>query len=363
MENLDTGHNTTKIKAALLGCTGLVGQQFARMLEEHPYFDLVALTASPRSEGKAYGRAVTWSLGGDVPDYLSEMLVQTNSVESVTDSGARVVFNALPSLASSAIERELRRRGLFVFSNASCRRLDDDVPLIIPEVNPEHLDLARRQVSAYGGAIITNSNCSTSGLVMVLKPLERFGLEAVTVATYQAVSGAGRRGVAAMDIGANIIPFIRDEEDKMERESRKILGQRARDRVMASGLAVNASCCRVPVRDGHLLSLSLDFSGGLDPDEAAGALASFRGAPQDWKLPSAPERPLIVRAEEDRPQPLLDVMAGRPDRARGMAVTVGRLRKKGRALNCFALVHNTIRGAAGTCLLNAELAFRWGILT
>jgi len=362
MENLHTGHATTKVKAALLGCTGLVGQQFVRMLDKHPYFELVALTSSPRSAGKPYGRAVNWFVGGDAPEYLRDKPILNTSAECVADSGARVVFNALPSSVSSALEPELRRRGLYVFSNASCRRLDDDVPLLIPEVNADHLELARRQISEYGGAIITNSNCSTSGLVMVLKPLERFGLEAVTVATYQAVSGAGRRGVAAMDIEGNIIPFIRDEEEKMAFESRKIMGCRNGDRVMEGSVTINASCCRVPVRDGHLLSLRLDLAADPGLDEVESVLSSFRGAPQDLRLPSAPERPLIVRCEDDRPQPLLDAMAGRPERARGMAVTVGRLRKKGRSVNCFALVHNTIRGAAGTCLLNAELAFCCGIL-
>ncbi|MGA2361648.1 MAG: aspartate-semialdehyde dehydrogenase [Candidatus Aminicenantales bacterium] len=362
MKNLNTEHTATKVKAALLGCTGLVGQQFVRMLDKHPYFELVALTSSPRSAGKAYGQAVSWFFGGDAPEYLRDRTILSTSAEGVMTSGARVVFNALPSSVSSALEPELRRRGLYVFSNASCRRLDDDVPLLVPEVNPGHMELARRQVSEFGGAIITNSNCSTSGLVMVLKPLERFGLEAVTVATYQAVSGAGRRGVAAMDIDANIIPFIRDEEEKMACESRKILGSSNGERVKERDLAINASCCRVPVRDGHLLSLRLDLASEPGLNEVADALSSFRSAPQDLKLPSAPERPLIVRSEDDRPQPLLDAMAGRPERARGMAVTVGRLRKKGRVLNCFALVHNTIRGAAGTCLLNAELAFRCGIL-
>lgn len=165
-----------------------------------------------------------------------------------------------------------------------------------------------------------------------------------------------------MDIGANIIPFIRDEEEKMAVESRKIMGRWNGERVMQRDVTINASCCRVPVRDGHLLSLRLDLARDPGPDEVASVLSSFRAAPQDLRLPSAPVRPLIVRFEEDRPQPLLDAMAGRPERARGMAVTVGRIRKKGRSVNCFALVHNTIRGAAGTCLLNAELAFRYGIL-
>lgn len=361
MNRLDSNPTPKKIKVALLGCTGLVGQQFVRMLDGHPYFELAALTASPRSAGKTYGQAVSWSVSGDLPEFVRDRDILPTSIGSIMDSGARLAFCALPSSTARTIEPELRTRGMFVFSNASSRRLDPEVPLLVPEINPDHLALARRQAFEFGGAIITNSNCTTSGLVMVLKPLEALGLESVTVSTYQAISGAGRRGLAAMDITANIIPFIRDEEQKMSDESKKILGRNEGGTILPSGLAVNASCCRVPVRDGHFLSLRLDFSGDRDIEEIEAALSSFQGLPQEWGLPSAPERPVIVRPEEDRPQPVLDALAGAPVRARGMAVSVGRIRKCGRSVNAAAVVHNTIRGAAGGCLLNAETAFRQGL--
>jgi len=354
-----TGH---RVKAAVLGCTGLVGQQFIRMLDGHPDFEIVTLTSSPRSAGHCYGQAVSWSAGGDVPHSAGKLEIQRSEPEAVEAGGARVVFSALPREAADRIEPELRRRGLSIFSNASCRRLDKDVPVLVPEVNPDHLELARGQAAAFGGAIVANSNCSTAGLVLVLKPLLGLGLESVTVSTFQAISGAGRRGLAALDIAANVIPFIRDEEEKMSRESLKILGRLEAGRVEAAALEVNASCGRVPVTDGHLLSLRLDFSRIVDKETIERALAEFRGLPQELSLPSAPEQPLIVRAEEDRPQPVLDALAGRPEKARGMAVSVGRVRAKGSTANCWALVHNTIRGAAGNCLLAAELALRQGLI-
>jgi aspartate-semialdehyde dehydrogenase len=351
---------TPRIKAAVLGCTGLVGRQFIRMLDAHPYFELVALSSSPRSAGKVYSRAVSEEAGPPIPEVVRLMVVREGTVEAVMRSGARVVFSALPASAAAVVEPELRRQGLFVFSNASSRRMDTDVPLLIPEVNPDHLELARDQVRRCGAAIITNSNCSTAGLVMVLKPLQDLGLRSVTVSTYQAVSGAGRRGLAAMDIAANVIPFIRDEEEKLIRETAKILGRLEFGRVEPGGPEVNASCCRVPVREGHLLGLRLDFVTDIELRDAEAALADFRGRPQERGLPSAPERPVIVRSEEDRPQPVLDAWAGWPARARGMAVSVGRLRKRGRSMGCFALVHNLVRGAAGSCLLGAELALSQG---
>lgn len=353
---------SNRIRAAVLGCTGLVGQQFVRMLAGHPHFETVALTASDGSAGKPYGRAAAWSSGGEVPASSAGSEVLGTSVDSVVESGAEVVFSALPAAAADRLEPELRRRGLFVFSNASSRRLDPDVPIVIPEVNAPHLALAERQALTHGGAIVTNSNCSTAGLVMVLAPLLRLGLESVTVMTYQAVSGAGRRGVAAMDISANVIPFIRNEEAKMARETRKILGTLAPEGVRDLEIEVNAACCRVPVREGHLLGLRLDFGTEVGPAAVKDALARFRSLPQDLALPTAPERPIIVREEEDRPQPVLDAWAGRPERARGMAVSVGRVRGSGRSINGFALVHNTVRGAAGTCVLTAELALSQGLL-
>lgn len=345
-----------KIKVAVMGCTGLVGQQFVRMLDNHPLFELVALTSSSRSAGKKYADSMNWAVGGDIPRPARDMKVLDTCPESLLDYEPKIVFSAIPPFLAEDIERFLRQQGIFIFSNASSRRMDEDVPILIPEVNSEHLEIVRQQTSCYKGFIITNSNCSTTGLVMALKPLEKFGIQEIIVTTYQSISGAGRQGLPAMDIVGNIIPFIRNEEEKMERESKKILGHFNGRKIIPCPLRINASCSRVSVREGHLLSLVIKFKESAEVEVIRETLASFKGIPQAMKLPTAPESPLIVRSEEDRPQPILDVYAGQPERARGMTVTVGRIRKKARAINLYLLVHNTIRGAAGTCLLSAELA-------
>jgi aspartate-semialdehyde dehydrogenase len=345
-----------KFRVAIMGSTGLVGQQFVRLLEDHPYLELAGLTSSSRSAGRAYGRAMHWAVDGDVPEAVRAVEVLETSLDAVLGVAPAIVFSALPPPAADGIERALRERGLRVFSNAGSRRSDADVPIIIPEINPSHLELARGQLARHGGFIVTNSNCSTSGLVMVLKPLQRFGIRDVQVTTFQSISGAGRRGLAAMDIAGNVIPFIRNEEEKMARESRKILGELGGPGIIPAPFSVSATCCRVPSREGHLMSVSVRFAEEVSAAAVAEALASFRGVPQELGLPTAPERPLIVREEEDRPQPVLDARAGRPPRARGMSVSVGRIRGTTGGISLVLLVHNTIRGAAGTCLLTAELA-------
>lgn len=354
----------TKIKVAVLGATGLVGQRFVRILADHPWFEIAALTASARSAGKTYGAAVSWALGGDVPRAAAEMEILPTSAKRLAETGIRVAFSALPAATAHGIEEELRDAGLAVFSNASAHRMDADVPILVPEVNDAHLELARGQAGRRGGRgfIVTNSNCTASGLVLALKPLEPFGIGTVMATSYQAISGAGRRGLAAFDIVANVVPYIGNEEDKLARETRKIFGRLSGETIEPAPFEVNASCARVPVKDGHLLSLAIELGRDIEPDDAREALASFRGVPQELRLPTAPEAPVLVRREEDRPQPLLDVEAGGPERAKGMAVTVGRIRRSGRFLNLFVLVHNTIRGAAGTSVLNAELAVRRGLI-
>ncbi|OGD22159.1 MAG: aspartate-semialdehyde dehydrogenase [Candidatus Aminicenantes bacterium RBG_16_63_16] len=345
-----------KIMVVVMGGTGLVGQQFVRLLDGHPYFELAAITASGRSAGRSYGQAMPWAVGGDIPERAARLEVLDTSLETVMSRAPDIVFSALPAAAAEGIEPALRERGVRVFSNAGCRRQDADVPVLIPEINPGHLELARRQQARYGGFIVTNSNCSTSGLALVLKPLEKFGLREVTVTTFQSISGAGRRGLASFDIAGNVIPWIKNEEEKMERESRKILGELTADGIRPASFPVSATCCRVPVREGHLMSVSVRFANGAGAADVAEALAAFRGVPQGLGLPTAPEQPIIVRPEEDRPQPALDAWAGRPERARGMAVSVGRIREKDGVLSLILLVHNTVRGAAGACVLGAELA-------
>jgi len=300
---------------------------------------------------------------GVIPQAAQGMKIVEAQLQTLVEGGVRVFFSALPPAAAGTLESDLREKGCFIFTNASSHRKDDDVPVLIPEVNPGHIALAERQAVLHRGFIIAGSNCSTSGLVMALKPLESFGLRDISVATYQSMSGAGRRGIAALDIAGNVIPFIRNEEEKMERETRKFFGTLEPAGIRPADLEVRARCCRVPVREGHLLSIDAEFETAPDSSAVREAIARFRGVPQQLALPTAPLAPLILRAEEDRPQPLLDVLAGSPARARGMAVSVGRLRFSGRRLALVALVHNTIRGAAGTCLLNAELAVAKGLIS
>ncbi|MBN2245982.1 MAG: aspartate-semialdehyde dehydrogenase [Candidatus Aminicenantes bacterium] len=351
-----------KLKAGVLGCTGLVGQQFIRMLDNHPFFEIGLLTASKKSAGKKYKESTNWSLGGDVPLSVEEIVIKDTMVESVCESNVEVVFSALPSAIAKKIELPLAKKGFFIFSNAGANRMRPDVPIIIPEVNPDHLELVRSRVKNGKGFIITNSNCSTSGLVMGLAPLVELGIRNVFVSTYQAISGAGRQGLASIDIHENVIPFIKEEEEKIERETRKILGWLENGSIREMSIDVFAGCCRVPVRDGHLLNVMVDLEEDIRVDVISQIMESFRSIPQALRLPTAPEKPLIIRHERNRPQPHLDKLAGTPFRAQGMSVSVGRIRKKGKRLLFTLLVNNTIRGAAGVCVLNAELALLKNIL-
>ncbi|MFC2170024.1 aspartate-semialdehyde dehydrogenase [Acidobacteriota bacterium] len=345
-----------KVKIGVLGCTGIVGQQFIRMLNDHPYFEVVALTSSKKSAGNKYSDAADWIVSENVPESVKDMLITETVLEEILKKNVKVVFSGLPAEAAKNIEGALAEEGVHVFTNASAYRMDPHVPIVIPEVNPEHLDLVKDSSLKKRGFIVTNSNCTTTGLVLGLKPLQNFGLKSVVVTTYQALSGAGRRGVASLDILGNVLPYIKNEEEKVEKETLKILGTLQNNSVKDADFEMNTSCCRVPTRDGHLESMVVELEEDIDVQTISKALSSFRGVPQDLRLPTAPEVPVIVRDEEDRPQPMLDVNAGRPNRAKGMAVSVGRIRKKGKRVNFFLLVHNTIRGAAGTCILNAELA-------
>ena len=351
-----------KVKTAVLGCTGLVGRQFVRLLEDHPFFALSCLTASARSTGRLYGETT----GDDgIPAcgiQAARLPVRESTATAVGQSGARVVFSALPAAVASPLESELRRGGMFVFSNASAMRMDPGVPLLIPEVNADHLELARGQLREYTGFIVANPNCVVSGLALALKPLMAFAPRSVTVTTFQAVSGAGRRGVASWDILGNVIPFIAGEEEKIARETRKILGLLAGGRIESCSLEISPSCSRVPVRVGHLQSVSVEFRKAVAVELLAASLSVFRSQPQRLALPTAPRRPILLLAGADRPQPLLDAQAGAPARARGMAVSVGRLRASGKRCSFFLLVHNTVRGAAGGSVLNAELAVRKKLL-
>jgi len=348
--------NSKRLKVAVLGCTGMVGQQFVKMLDGHPFFETAALCSSKNSADKKYQEATDWIVGGVIPDAVKNIEITDTSAKKLLNRDIKIVFSALPAGVAKTIEQDLTREKLCVFTNASAHRMELDVPVVIPEVNPDHLDLIDAQKNQNGGFIVSNSNCSTTGLVMALKPLLEFGLNSAVVTTYQALSGAGRNGVASLKILDNIIPFIPKEEEKMEQETQKILGSLKDTCIDKSKIEIIASCCRVPTRDGHLESVLVDLDQDIKPEKLSDAFRNFQGIPQRMNLPTAPDRPLIVRTEPDRPQPLLDRDAGSPERAKGMAVTVGRIRKKNKRLSFFLLAHNTIRGAAGTCILNAELA-------
>ncbi len=346
-----------KLKAAVIGATGAVGQRFVQLLARHPWFELAVLAASERSTGRRYAEACNWVLEGDVPEQAREMPV----VPAEPGFDADVVFSALPADLAREMEPTFARAGYAVFSNASAFRYDDDVPLVIPEVNPEHLQLVKSQKARRGwsGFIVTNPNCSTTHLTLALKPLhDAFGLEKVLVVTMQAVSGAGYPGVPSLDILGNVIPYIGKEEWKLENEPRKLLGTLAEGRVEPADFVISAHANRVPVRDGHTEAVSLSLLSEATPDEIAEALRGFTAFPQEAGLPSAPEHPVVVRGEPDRPQPHRDLMA-----EKGMATVVGRVRECPILGYKFVLLgHNTIRGAAGGSILNAETALAMGML-
>ncbi len=352
----------SKIPVAVLGATGNIGQRFVSLLQDHPFFELAMLCSSERKVG---GRlADFWRLDDVALDAgVGETELQPLEAKTLVRSGAVAAFSALPTEVAGELESEAARGGVKVFSNASSHRMEEDVPLLVPEVNPDHLGLVRQQ-AAYkdGGFLTTNPNCSVTGLSLALKPLvDAFEFREVHVSTYQALSGAGYPGVPSLDIMANVVPFIESEEEKIRREAKKILGA-WRNGVVPSRLEVWANCVRVGVREGHLEAVSIALAEDAEAGDVARALASFRGEPQRRKLPTAPKQPILVRSERNRPQPLLDLNAGEPERARGMAATVGRIRVTGRNLRFFVLSHNTLRGGAGGSVLNAELAYRRGFL-
>ncbi len=339
-----------RIEVAILGATGLVGQRLLQLLAGHPWFHVRVVAASDQSVGKPYAAAVNWHLPGDIPAEFRDLIVQP--CEPTFDTP--LVFSALPSEVAGEIETSFANAGCLVSSNASNHRMDPHVPLVIPEVNPDHLALVSVQrEKGRGGAIVCNPNCSTIHLTLALKPLaDRFGLRRVIVTTMQALSGAGYPGVPSLDIVDNVVPFIGGEEAKLEREPLKLLGRLQADQVQPADFRISASCNRVATRDGHLESVSVEFvDKPASLAELRRALEDFRAAPQELQLPLAPAHPIIVRDEPDRPQPALD-----RDAERGMATVVGRLRACNVLDWKFSLLgHNTIRGAAGGTLLNAEL--------
>lgn len=344
------------IEVGILGGTGMVGQHFIRFLQGHPWFKLTWLGASDRSSGKKLKDATSWRLEGELPADAAEITVS----ESKPGNAPRLVFSAMDSSVATEIERAFAEAGHIVVSNSKNHRMEPDVPLLVPELNPDHLALLKEQAKTrtWKGAIVTNPNCSTVVLTMALGPLAKFGIKRVFTSTMQAVSGAGYPGVASMDILGNVVPYIGGEEEKMEEETQKILGALTGNKITPLDVRVSAHCNRVPSVDGHMVAASVEFTNKPSVSDVIEALNSFQGLPQQRNLPSAPKRPVIYLEQPDRPQPRRDA-----NRENGMSVFVGRVRECPLLdIKFMACGHNTIRGAAGAAVLNAELMASEGYL-
>lgn len=351
-----------RIPVGVLGATGMVGQRFIQLLADHPWFEITAVAASERSAGQRYGEVCHWLLPTPIPERVAELTV--DPVEPGLD--CRLVFSSLPSTVAAEVEAQFAHAGYAVCSNASAHRMDPDVPLLIPEVNADHVALLEVQQARRGweGWIATSANCSSTQLALALKPLhDAFDVRALHVTTLQAVSGAGYPGVASLDIVGNVVPYIRGEEEKMESEPRKMLGALHKGLVSEAlvseaPIAISAQCNRVPVRDGHTECVSVRFERRPEQAELVEALTSFRGPPAVAELPSTPAVPITVRDEPDRPQPILDRDAGD-----GYTISVGRIRPCPLLDYRFVVLgHNTLRGAAGGAIHNAELLVAEGWL-
>ncbi|MGQ9681306.1 MAG: aspartate-semialdehyde dehydrogenase [Anaerolineae bacterium] len=347
-----------KIPVAVLGATGAVGQRFVQLLENHPWFRVAALSASEQRVGQRYGASCRWVLDGDMPASVRDLPLLPPTAEALN---CRLAFSALPSNVAGPIEEELARAGLVVCSNASSHRMDEDVPLIIPEINADHLDLiaVQQRRRSWPGLLVTNSNCTSMPVVIALKPLmDSFGVRAAHVVSLQALSGAGYPGLPSLDMLDNILPYVSGEEPKLETEPLKMLGRLRGERVEPAAITLSAQCNRVAVRDGHIVCLSIALERKAAPAEVKEALRTYRGAVAQLRLPSAPDPLIVVREEDDRPQPRRDRDAGA-----GMAVVVGRVQRcPVFDIKLVALSHNTIRGAAGGSILNAELLVARGLL-
>jgi aspartate-semialdehyde dehydrogenase len=345
----------TRIEVGILGATGMVGQNFIRFLQGHPWFDLTWLGASDRSAGKKYADAMTWHFGA-VPETVAGLTVE----DCKPGNAPRLLFSAMDAGVATDIERAFAQAGHVVVSNSRNHRMERDVPLLVPEINADHLKLVAGQQRARGwkGQIVTNPNCSTIVLTMGLAPFKQFGIAKIIATTLQAVSGAGYPGVPSMDIIGNVVPFIGMEEEKMEQETQKILGDFAGDHIDPLPAKMSAHCNRVPVVDGHTVTVSVELSAKPSEADVRHAVENFSAIPQQRNLPSAPKRPVIYMTENNRPQPRKDA-----ERERGMAAFMGRLRPCPVLDYKFvALGHNTIRGAAGAAVLNAELMHSEGML-
>ncbi|ELY54240.1 aspartate-semialdehyde dehydrogenase [Natronococcus jeotgali] len=342
------------VRVGVLGATGAVGQRLIQLLDPHPDFEIAALTASDSSAGKTYRQAAKWRVEGPIPEDVAETTVTATDPDEVPDD-VDLLFSSLPSSVGAEVEPAFCEAGYVMSSNSSNARMDDDVPLVIPEVNADHIDLleVQRDERGWDGAMVKNPNCSTITFVPTLAALAEYGLESVHVATLQAVSGAGYDGVSSMEIIDNAIPYIGSEEDKLETESRKLLGEFDGAELSHNGVEVAASCNRIPTIDGHLENVWVETEEELSPEDAADAMASY----PSLELRSSPDQLIHVFEEPDRPQPRLDRSLGD-----GMAVAAGGLRESSFGLQYNCLAHNTIRGAAGASVLNGELLLENGYL-
>ncbi len=351
-----------RIPVAVLGATGMVGQRFIELLQGHPWFELVALAASEQRAGRPYAEIAQWRLpGGDMPASVAALPVTACKPEALPGN-VKIVFSALPGEVAGEVEADFARAGMAVFSNAKNYRMEPDVPLLIPEVNADHAAaiVEQRKRRGWPGSIITNANCSATPLVMALKPLQQaFGVRKVMVTTLQAISGAGYPGLPSYDILDNAIPYIGGEEEKVESETRKMLGSWSEGKGFTDApIVVSAQCNRVATREGHLECASVELEREVDAQEIIAAWGHYVPLSQQLQLPSAPQHALVYRHEHNRPQTLLDRDAGR-----GMTVTLGRLRRCPILSYKFVLLgHNTIRGAAGVSILNAELCVQQGLI-
>lgn len=344
-----------KIKVAVIGATGAVGQVFMWMLSDHPWFELSYVTASAARVGQEYGKTVHWVMPFEMPESIKTMEVREMSIPQMKESGVKIVFSALPASVAKEAEPMLREAGFYVFSNAAAMRYDSNVPILIPDTNIEQLELIKKQGYPETGFCVTNANCVTTGLAMALAPLRKFGIKTITINSYQSVSGAGYPGLSSFDITDNCIPYIGGEEEKIERELAKIFGTVGEDGITPGDFIVSAACNRVPVRDGHTVCVSFSTRKKAGREELLDAMEHCYPA---LGLYSSPEKVLEYNPSEDRPQPLMDVNAGK-----GMTVTAGRLRPCGILdWKMTAFGHNTVRGAAGAAVLNAELIVKQGFL-
>ncbi|RLG61003.1 aspartate-semialdehyde dehydrogenase [Candidatus Geothermarchaeota archaeon] len=347
-----------RIKVAILGATGLVGQHFVKLLHKHPWFEIVALSSSPLSAGKIYRKVVKWYISGEMPEEVADIEVLRTDVDVLRKEGVELVFSALPSKIAREVEPRFASAGIPVISDASAFRMEQDVPILIPEVNYDHLKLTKLQMRRRGwrGFIITNPNCTAAVLALSLKPIfDEFGIKELIMVSMQAISGAGYKGLPSMAIFDNIIPYIPEEEEKVEREMLKMFGRLHEGVIRRAEFRISCSCNRVLVYNGHTEVVFVKTDRKAHADDVKKAMRRFKSLPQNLNLPSAPSRPIVVRDEMDRPQPRLD-----RNEYGGMSVVVGRIREDPvlEGIKYVALGHNLIRGAAGNAVLSAELAYR-----